>query len=209
MNKEQLLIYMDSILCIDMSINNIEKNELSIKPKRIMVFALDFDEIAIYETETEIIVSINGSDDKKEWKNNFHLYPILYNTHNGFYNRASLYLEKIKDVLDKLVKETDKPVVFTGYSRGGALVQVMCWKWNKPLTCVTFGSPRVFTVSGIKSLTFKHVRVHSKFDPIVRIPMVWILPFFKHYQTEEIKIDKRIKSKFSHTNYKELIQEFL
>jgi len=209
MEKKKLLQYMDSIIGITNSLRNPSENKFGLQCKRFKYFVMGFDEMAIYETDDEIIVAINGSDDDDEWKSNSNVWPVLDDTHNGYHNRGLLYLKTVEETLERYVKETGKPVVFVGHSRGGALVQVMCWKWDGESECVTFGSPRVFTRKGKRRRKFKHTRVFSKYDPITRVPMTWLPPFFKHYQTNKIKINKRIKGKFSHTSYRELIEAFL
>ena len=211
MNKDKLLEYWDAVHELTMSLKNPDNNKFGKKCIRYEHFQIGFDELAIYETEEEIIVVVNGSDgDEYEWKSNFNAYPIIYDTHNGFYNRGRLYITTLQEKIDEFVKKSGgKPVVFVGHSRGGPLVQVMCEFYGDDSECVTYGSPRLFTRKGAKKRVFKHTRVYSIFDPVVHIPMIWLPPGFKHYQTEKIKIKHRIHGEFSHTHYGDLIKKYL
>jgi hypothetical protein len=209
MNKNKLLAYIDSIDSIGNPFGKRQGNLFSASCIRFKYFTISNDDICVYETGDEIIISINGSDDLIEWVNNARLYPIVHNCHNDYYTKAELYLNTIKVVLDDWYKETCKPIVFTGHSRGGAIVQVMCDMYKNNSSCVTFGSPRVFTLKGSKACTFKHTRVYSSFDLVRHMPFCWLFPFFKHYQTTTINIKNRIMFKFSHTNYKLLIDKFI
>ncbi len=208
MNRYKLINYIDSIIGITNSIQNPKENKFAKKCTRSKYFVMGFDQIVIYDTDQEIIVSIATSNYNIKYNSNSTIYPVVNNTHNLLHDKADLYLNTISTILNKWVTQTKKPVVFTGYSISGALAQVMCNKFGNNSSCATFGSPRVFTISGSKLLSFNHIRVYHKFDKTIHIPMFLKFPFFKHYETQKIKLNKKYKGKLTLNTYKQLLIDY-
>jgi len=165
------------------------------------------DEVAIYRLPDKTIVAVNGSDkDRKEWGSNFNALPTIRGVHRGFRKSAKQVLSVIKSKLP-----CGLPVVLVGHSRGGAIVQVMAYRSKRSMQCVTFGSPRPFSVLAM-GIRFVHHMVHCKQDPVCHIPPVFIPPFWKTYLTSETEIVIRDGKKGvdeSHKNYGVLIERWL
>jgi len=213
MDKESLLYYWDSVDAITQVVKKKTKTNQFGKDNAISFDQLKIgcDEVAIYNCEEETIVAINGSDgDKKEWRGNFQGYPITDGCHYNFRKDGIRILETVIQDCPKL-----KPLTVVGHSRGGALAQIFALYaealHGRKVLCVTYGSPRVFTLLKTGSLSFYHVRVNTDGDPVCHIPPVWLLPFFKSYQTTNVRIKtKRILGvRKKHGEYGEMIEKYL
>jgi hypothetical protein len=213
MKKQKLLHYWGSVDAVTKVVKGETKDNEWGKKHTISFTAqkIGCDEVVVYNCEKETIVAINGSDgDKKEWRGNFQGYPITDGCHYNFRKDGIRILESVIRDCPK-----DKKLVVVGHSRGGALAQIFSHyagrKHRRKTFCVTFGSPRCFTWRKTSSLTFSHARVHTDGDPVCHIPPVWLPPFFKSYQTENVRIrPKRILGiRKKHGMYNEMIEKYM
>jgi len=211
MNKEVLLYYWYAVKAVTDSLAHPNKNEWATKHNVKHVFYhIGFDEVVIYYCRNEIIIAINGSDgDLNEWESNFDAYPIEDNTHKSFREHGIQIYNTINELISLYIMSTT-PITIVGHSRGGALAQVLAEKLEYKCRVITYGSPRLYTIyKKKKDLNYTHIMVYSIYDPVHRIPFVFMIPWFKHFYTKKIKIKKRIHHEFSHTHYGELIEKFL
>ena len=213
MNKKELLYYWDSVNAITDVVKGLtKKNQFGeLHSTKYQEYKIGCDEVAVYMTDKEVILAINGSDgDKKEWKGNFNGYPIIDGCHHNFRKDGIRILESVINDCPKYY-----PVVVVGHSRGGALAQIFAHyaeaTKGRKVIAVTFGSPRVFTWRKHSSLAFYHVRVNTDGDPVCHIPPVWLPPFFKSYQTYNVRINtkKILGVKKKHGEYGEMIEKYL
>lgn len=216
MNKEQVRYYYDAVDAVTESLKHPESNKWAIDHAVTHEFkAVGFDEIVIYHCQEEVVIAINGSDgDLDEWVSNLTLFPITDDTHYDFRRVGILIYNAVKEIVDFTGVDN---VTLVGFSRGGPLSQVASEYLSNEFKdvefrCVTFGSPRVYTTHK-KHLNYRHYRVYSIFDPVrfaVPYAILFIFPpYFKHKQSKKFKIKKRIKGKFSHKAYRELIRKYL
>jgi len=213
MDKESLLYYWDSVDAITQVVKKKTKTNKFGENHAISFdqFKIGCDEVAVYNCKEETIVAINGSDgDKEEWKGNFNGYPITNGCHHNFYKDGIRILESVIRDCPK-----EKPITVVGHSRGGALAQIFALYaelvHGLEILCVTYGSPRVFTLLKTRSLDFYHVRVNTDGDPVCHIPPVWLPPFFKSYQTDNVRIrpKKILGVRMKHGCYGLMIEKYL
>jgi hypothetical protein len=137
-----------------------------------------------------IYIYFNGSNETKDWIDNFNASRIEFKVdnhncgkvHTGFYN----YYINVRDTFVNIIKNNldVNEIHITGYSLGGSCViaalEASFIENCPPITVVTFGSPRVgdltFT-SVFKKRIHKSYRVVNEYDPVPAVP----LPIrFKH-----------------------------
>jgi predicted lipase len=146
----------------------------------------------VISTEKESIVCYRGTLNKSEMKSDLSLMHKevnfggeKVNLHGGFvdeYNKSRLGLETI------LAKHSDKEIIFSGHSLGGALATIAALDFSsreekdspgeKKLNIkgvVTFGAPRGMSRAAAalynkRGLDKKTIRIEQKLDPITKIP---------------------------------------
>lgn len=216
MNKDQIRYYFGAVDAVTQSLKHPESNQWAVDHAIRHEFkTVGFDEVVIYHCQDEIVIAINGSDgDYEEWVSNLTAFPLDEHTHHDFRRVGRLIYLAVKEVIDLYDEEK---VSVVGFSRGGPLSQVVSELLseefdNVECQCVTFGSPRLYTILK-KELKYKHYRVYSIWDPVrFAVPYAILFvapPYFHHVQEQRIIIWKRVHGKFSHTNYKELIELYL
>jgi len=208
MDKKQIRHYWRAVDCVTQSLTHPTHNQFAIDHAiRHISMSIGFDEVVIYYCMGEVIIAVNGSDgDPQEWESNLDAFPLEDKTHKSFRSHGIMIMKSILEKIPNLL-ENDK-ITFVGFSRGGPLVQAAAEELGIECDVVTFGSPRLYTITKPK-LKYKHYMVYSIFDPVHRIPWRWFPPFFKHKFYQKFKITRRIHHKFSHTHYGELIEKFL
>ena len=85
------------------------------------------------------IVSFRGTRTKQDWVYNLDIRESSNGFHNGFMTK----FEEIKEQLNIDLENTSpKDLIFTGYSRGGALATLACMEYPEySKFCITFASP--------------------------------------------------------------------
>lgn len=213
MDKRELLYYWGSVDAVTRVVKGETKtNEWGeANATSFEAYHIGPDEVVLYNTPTETVIAINGSDgDREEWRGNFAGYPITKGCHGNFYEAGIRILETVLVDIPK-----GKTVTIVGHSRGGALAQVATMRgrqWHGlRVRCVTFGSPRPFTFRKARSLRFTHVRVHCDGDIVCHIPAVWMWPLFKSYETESVRIrpGRILGLRKKHGEYGEMITKYL
>ena len=209
--KEEMLYYWGSVEAVTDSLKEPNSNKWGLNhAKHFTPLHVGPDEVVIYDTGHSTIIAINGSDkDPQEWKGNLKGYPITQGMHCNFRASGIAVLNRVLRTAPHLRQDLH----IVGHSRGGAIAQVMAHylkKWEGiEASCITFGSPRVFTVWARP--TFKHHRVFTVGDIVTRIPAVWVPPFFKSYQTTKTKIKtgRILGLKKKHGEYGEMISKYV
>lgn len=121
----------------------------------------------IWDSPTTIWLSIRGTDNLKEWKNNFKIQQLNYDdainefsrvpafmkqnknimVHKGFLSLFSNLIEDIENVVSKLCQNETKTLCINGHSLGGVMALLFGMEFQKSSklnTCVyTLGCPRI------------------------------------------------------------------
>jgi len=117
-------------------------------------FIAGHSQLFIWENDTECVLSFQGSNGERDWKDNFHFLPIfarritppngkLELIHSGFWRNYEPLRKFVREVIDRQKKQ----IVITGHSLGGAnaLLCLADVKRNLHLSpdCYSFAAPRV------------------------------------------------------------------
>jgi hypothetical protein len=106
------------------------------------------------EYKQRIIIAIEGTGTGKEkglraWLSNLNAIPAVKGVHQSFLEYAEYFYNPMKGLIDQA---EDKPVFFTGHSRGGSLVKIlaMLFAERKKISSsvITFGAPTPFLKDG-------------------------------------------------------------
>lgn len=156
-------------------------------------------QLFVWETDNECILSFQGSNGKRDWRDNLHFFPIFRRkekipnfvtgdfelVHSGFFRNY----KPLKKYVRETIESTTKKIVICGHSLGGAnallcLADVKRYAHIKPDT-YTFGAPRV----GNKAF-YDHIDQHNLYqfknnnDLVCNVPFL----FFGFYEPERIEI---------------------
>lgn len=157
---------------------NIYKDKF--RANKVTVIDEDNDYAVVLERWDDVVVCIAGSDDLKDWFDNFKIIsehiPNYGKMHFGFYESFCSLNIQISRCMSKI--DRNKPVKIIGHSKGGAIAEIMAFYLKKTarfedVELFTFGSPRVgkgewhrrFLDSEIKYSRY----VNGK-DPVPRVP---------------------------------------
>jgi hypothetical protein len=109
--------------------------------------------INVINTNNTLYICFRGTSSFKNWKSNFDLrlkeykkYDNKFKIHNGYYTQYSSIRHNILPFLVK--NNTYNNIIVCGHSLGGALATICCLDicdniYNRNITCVTFGCPRI------------------------------------------------------------------
>tara|TARA_Y100000389_G_scaffold169134_1_gene175175 strand:- start:1706 stop:2470 length:765 start_codon:yes stop_codon:yes gene_type:complete len=145
----------------------------------------------IYDTRVNFIINNNtlyiyfrGTSSLHDWKINLDARLKLYqknnNTfkiHNGFYTQYNSVKKYIYSYL--IENNSYDNIIITGHSLGGALATICSFDisdyiYNKNITCVTFGSPRVGDKNFINLYNYYNISTHRIViydDPVPKWPL--------------------------------------
>jgi predicted lipase len=169
------------------------KNVVTLKVKHTLCQVGDY--------KNYIVVIFQGSSNWKDWIDNLNfvkVYPYskkYIGIHAGFYSQFKTIIGAIKKELS--TRDTNKEIIFTGHSLGGALATLVTFYFQSSLKkyCITFGSPRVgnsfFKRAFDKLENCYSLRYVYKNDIVTKVPMSWriLLFWFSHVSTK-VKLGK-------------------
>jgi len=164
------------------------------------------EELAIYLSDDEIVIAIGGSSGDREelyngYRANLDAYPTIGGVHNGYMKSAQHILGFINEYI---VDYKGRDITFVGYSRGGAIAQVVANLYGKHGTMVvTFGSPRPYTLIANAGESYIHHRVYFNSDPVKSIPFAILPPFWCHDEDYKYRLAEPNGKGSSHTKYDE------
>lgn len=159
---------------------------LGIKPKSIYYFIYGNDRGYIAFSDNnggiKVTVSIAGTDDIQDWKENGNIKFDPMGRHSGFRDPAKEIWEKIIEKHVGVWKHINS-LEFRAHSRGGAICMGMAelafdipknYPWGSNITGIVYGAPMYgderwkVRMSGPGRY---FVRVENKFDPVPRVPL--------------------------------------
>ena len=136
-------------------------------------------EYTVRVTHANVIIALRGTTNIRDWFNNFRILPVPTRhfgmVHAGFYINARHSMKKLEEVLD-FENNWDRPLVFTGHSKGGPeaivmarLAQLRGWTVDR---VVTFGAPQFISGSGAEKLAnnLKMDQYIMRGDPVPKLP---------------------------------------
>lgn len=107
----------------------------------------------VINTNNTLYICFRGTSSLQNWKSNFDIRLKEYKKnnnkfkiHNGFYTQYNSIRHNILPFLIK--NDTYNNIIVCGHSLGGALATICCLDicdniYNRNITCVTFGCPRI------------------------------------------------------------------
>jgi len=144
------------------------------------------DECKVYISDKNIDFVFRGSNDIKDWINNFKISDSFEKLeyHHGFLKSAI----RFKDSINNIIKNNkNKKISFIGFSRGGAIALILAIKLckndkNRKIDCFTFGQPRIAKKGKVKELfnlkNLNYTRVFYAKDLVPGLPFK--IQDFKH-----------------------------
>jgi len=152
------------------------------------------DHCCVFYTGEEVIVSIDATDTKAEWRSNFNFNPTIRGFHNGFYHTAKIIYNELKPHIQEVRKLRELiPITIIGHSRGGGLAPILDLFLREAgfghIRTVTFAAPRCATLKGCRTLKKAGLEVHrveARRDIVDNLPPKFTLfPFriWKHFET--------------------------
>lgn len=132
--------------------------------------------------KNEYVIVIKGSDDFKDWKNNFEFSKLYFRNgevHKGFFKQA------VKIFRSENFKNKDKKITIVGHSSGAAVAQALALLLEslnfKYLNIITLGSPRVFCLKLVRyfNKNIKHYRIVNGIDIVTFLPPI----IFNYFHT--------------------------
>lgn len=154
---------------------------------RTVVYGSDVATIKYDRTLKAIVVTVRGSDDKKDWRSNFRFASIdtpFGKCHRGFFKSADRLTSCIRGVIEGLPEH--ERVILNGHSRGGLAYIVACilsYVGFNVCAVVTFGSPKFFKTDHKSPFKKEDViRVVNNGDRVTHVPYSWL--GFRHFGTE-------------------------
>ena len=152
-----------------------------------------------YVDGDDLLISVRGSDDFKDWLENANLkmtHVRGIGFHSGFYQAAHDLWVKIcsSGILNDYPAEN---IILTGHSKGGAIAQILAYlihcENSEHRSCihdvVTFGAPRCGNAKfgrWCKMYGVKHYRVVNNGDRVPYLP--WIVHGFRHTVPVSLKL---------------------
>lgn len=97
--------------------------------------------------------------------------------HKGFYSAYQTVGEQVQELIEAHSNGIVKKLIFTGHSLGGALATLAalkCRVMDRPHKVITFGAPRVGSLSLASYMRRNVVRVVAGGDPIPHVPLPWV-----------------------------------
>ena len=161
--KDELLFYWGAVHSVTQSLKHPNDNAWAeANADSFKAYHIGFDEVCVFYLKDQVIIAINGSDkDSDEWKSNLSAYPIVDKMHDSFRAHGTMIMNHVLHN----ARIGNKRVVVVGHSRGGPLAMTFChYSKIKNIECITYGSPRLFTLSAKPK--FKHHRVHTNGDVV-------------------------------------------
>jgi hypothetical protein len=149
---------------------------LNVSKSKVTSIYHDHDYCYILKQDSYVVINVEGSDDFKDWINNFRFFKS-HDFHKGFREvlRSGLYV-KVKDVLNSIGHKKD--LLFCGHSRGGALAQLLAYHYsaehNRFVSCIIFGSPRVGGENyrrNVARISMRLTNVINPCDPVPKLPL--------------------------------------
>lgn len=155
------------------------------KPRAYYYFTCENDRGYIAFSEhpygVKVTVSVAGTDDSQDWKENFQTKIDGMGRHKGFYNAAR---EIWEDIIIKHVSawRKVKSIEFRGHSRGGAICIGMAefaaniaenYPWKSNVSGIFYGAPMYGDERWkirIGSTGKNFLRVENRFDPVPNVP---------------------------------------
>ena len=160
-------------------------------------------EAHVGELEKYIVVVFRGSDGFEDWKDNLDFEKTCISldskikVHNGFWGQVLNIRHEIQnEIINRVKKNKDKKIIFTGHSLGGALATIFSWLYflDKNI-CITFGSPRVgnrYFVNSFNNIVKESFRYVNGEDSVCKVPTLWM--GYKHVKGK-IKIGQKLSWK--------------
>lgn len=138
----------------------------------------------VHETDEHVVLAYRGTDQARDWLGNLRAYPWKNGgawVHRGFQCGHAALWPSVYTELQRRLEHSQKPVIVTGHSLGGALAELSClFLRNYPgsVSLFTFGKPNVFfspKTTKLAMLTHQ-VSVVSGTDGVARLPALMFGP---------------------------------
>lgn len=134
-----------------------------------------------FDKNTSIVaVAIRGGNYGLEWADNFNLGDSQDPYHRGFYEASRKVKKQIDEYLKKYMSGKKIKLWLTGYSRGGAVANIVASMYNEnkatfpcSIYAYTFASPKTSVVSETKAHDTIHKNIFnilSPNDPVYNVP---------------------------------------
>lgn len=127
-------------------------------------------DFSVTDTEAATVVAFRGTDDVQDFINDISVKMDDFagvRVHRGFVRAYRAVREEVR----RIVRDTTKPVVFTGHSLGGAIALVAALDTRKAACVLTFGQPRTCDQAGIDRLTgIVYMRIINNNDIVPWVP---------------------------------------
>lgn len=135
-----------------------------------------------YKSGVKVTVSVAGSDDKQDWKENIDARLDGIGRHKGFREPAKIIWE---DIIVPHVNawRNVKSIEFFGHSRGGAICLGMMelaadvpknYPWGNNIMGITYGAPMYgderWSIR-VGSVSKGFLRVENEYDPVPKVPL--------------------------------------
>lgn len=168
----------------------------------------------IEETDTEVIITFQGSKSLLDWKHNFSFFVKPYREMSKLFFVHSVFLKMYKSVRPDVVNAIrhsftyDKVLRIRGFSQGAALAllahEEAYFQLSRQADTIVFGCPRVFSAFGRKELRRRMSgvrRIKNGGDIVTSLPPAWM--WYKHYGKQINIGKKKFYSIKDHGEYRE------
>jgi len=134
-----------------------------------------------FDKNTSVVaVAVRGGNYGLEWADNFNLGDSQNLYHRGFYEASFKVKKQIDEYLKEYVEGKKIKIWLTGYSRGGAVANIVASMYNEnkasfpcSIYAYTFASPKTSVISETKAHDTIHKNIFnilSPNDPVYNVP---------------------------------------
>jgi triacylglycerol lipase len=136
----------------------------------------------VFSTKDDCVVVFRGTepDDLNDLKADVDAVLVIAETIGRVHRGFKREVDRIWEPLEKILKDKQKPLWFTGHSLGGALATISAGRCvlspipSSPEGLFTFGSPRVGNRRFINYVKLNHFRWVNNNDIVTRLPPRWL-----------------------------------